>query len=384
MADLNTVPTVPAARQPRAIVKLGGVAVPGWIEWEVDTNIFYQADTFRVSFALATPGMPVTATWFAALTTTTPVEIMAGFPADPTAPVESELVRWMYGNPDDVSFDPVKNTVELTGRDLTSLLIDTKTTEKWPNKTSSDIAAALATRHGLTPVVTATTTKVGRYYEIDHVRLTDERSEWDLLTWLAHEEQFIVYVRGQELHFEPKPDPATASAYVLDWQPPTSDSGSPVFNGTAITLSRNLTLARDIIVTVHSWNQKNAQGFSRTVRATKNGLLVASAPQTGAPESKTVAAQNYSYTIPNLTPDAALQKAQSILADLSQHEMRLAATMPADDLLDVTSVIRLQGTATAFDQDYFPESVTRRMSMAQGYSMSTQAKNHSSESVVVA
>jgi phage protein D len=269
--------------------------------------------------------------------------------------------------------------VELSGRDLTSLLIDTKTTEKWTNQTSSQIATTLATRHGLTPVVTDTTTKVGKYYEIDHIRLTDKRSEWDLLTWLAREEQFVVFVRGQSLYFQPKPDPTQTTPYVLRWTPPSSDSASPQFNGMSVKFRRSLTLARDIIVTVHSWNMKNAQGFSQTVHATHNKFTVLA----GAPQP-TGDAQVFSYTIPGLSPEQALERAQKILAELTQHEMNLDARLPADNLLDVDGIVLVQGTGTAFDQAYYPDSIKRSMSKSEGYVMHIHAKNHSPESVVIA
>ena len=364
------------ARQPRGLVKVNDTFIHGWIDWEVDSNNFYAADTFRVRFAATDLPTDRDAAWFCAQTKLL-VEIFAGFPANPDWFDVSELQSLIVGQVDDLSYDPLSTTIELSGRDLTAELIDAKTTEKFQNQTASEIASALAKRHNLTPVVTATATKSGTFYEIDHARLNAERSEWDLLAALANEEGMMVYVRGRSLHFEPKPKD-TDPPYLLTWEPPTIDRGFYQFNGKTISFSRNLTLAKDIVVTVRSWNAKNKKGFSKTVRAThnKNTVLAGASQPIGD-------AQTYQYSIPGLTPEQALQEAQKRLAQLSQHELKMNATLPADNVLDITRVIKVEGTGTAFDTVYFPDSIVRTMSIGEGYSMSVSAKNHETYSTLI-
>ena len=53
------------------------------------------------------------------------------------------------GRVDDVSLEYGKRLVRLRGRDRTAELIEAKTTEKWPNRTSSEIATMLAQRDRL-------------------------------------------------------------------------------------------------------------------------------------------------------------------------------------------------------------------------------------------
>lgn len=374
---LNTTPAQPAARQPRGVVKINGEVMPGWYDFEVDNNTFYQADTFRVSFASSMLPDNRGADWWAAQPVIY-VEILAGFPSDPENYTAAELASLIYGRVDDLTYDPVSTKIEISGRDLTSALIDAKTTEKFQNKKSFEIVAILAARHGLKPVGPATSAYVGSYYEIERARMTDQRSEWDLLTFLAHEERFVVYVKGQELHFEPAPT-ADSEPYVLRWDKPNTDRGHPVFNGKTLSFSRNLTLAKDVIVTVKSWNAKTKKGFTKSAQAThnKNTVLAGAAQPTGD-------AQHYSYTIPGLTPEQALQRAQALLAQITQQEVRLMATLPADNTLQLTKVIQVIGTGTGFDQIYYPDSIIRRMSMGEGYNMQITAKNHSPESVVTA
>jgi hypothetical protein len=372
----NALPVAAAARQPRGLVRVNGEVMPGWVIWEVDNNAFYQADTFRCTFALSRLPSARGPGWWAGLQQID-VEILAGFPKDPQSFTAAELDSLIYGRVDDLTFDPVSGQIEISGRDLTSEFIDTKTTEKFQNLTSSQVVEQLAQRHGMTAVVTKTETKTGRYYEIDHARMNDQRSEWDLLTWLAHEEQFMVFVKGKELHFVPKPNPDD-DPYVLQWDAPTDERGHPVFSGKTLVFSRNLTLAKDVIVKVRSWNAKHKKGFTKVAQAThnKNTVLIGAAQPIGE-------AQTYSYTIPGLTPEQALQRAQALLKEITAHEMKLTATLPADNVLAITNIVKVTGTGTAFDQIYYPASIVRHMSVMEGYSMTLNAKNHSPESVVL-
>jgi hypothetical protein len=59
--------------------------------------------------------------------------------------------------------------------------------------------------------------------------------------------------------------------------------------------------------------------------------------------------------------------------------MRMEASFPADPLVDHMGTLMLTGTGTAFDQLYFPESISREMSLQSGYFMTVHAKNSSPE-----
>ena len=375
MPSINNVNQGGRVRQPRGIVKVNGVAVPGWIEWEVNNNSHYQADTFRVQFALNQLPPDYGAAWWASQTGVS-IEIFAGFPPDPESFDISQLKSWIYGNVDEVDFDPVGTTVTVTGRDLTSLFIDTKTTEAWKDKTSSEIAELLAARHSLTPVVTDTDTTAGKIYELDHVHMNDQRSEWDLLTYLAAKEEFVVYVKGQELHFEPKPL-VTDPPYLLQWEPASADKASPTFNGKAISFTRNLTLAKGIVVTVRSWNAKQKKGFSATFPKSAKSITPGNATNKGG-------IQNYVFVKAGLDQQKADEFAQNKHRELTRHEMKLQATLPADDLLTANCLVQFTGTGTLFDQQYFPDTVVRRMSVTEGYVMTLNAKNHNTDSETLA
>lgn len=364
----------PVGRQPRGAVKINGTVIPGWIDFDIDNNDYFSADTFRLKLAGGALPADMNVAWFSQQQDMY-VELFIGTPADATNYSIADLKSWIYAQADEIEIDPVDNTITLNGRDLTRLFIDTKTTEKWPNLTSSQIATKLAQAHGLIPVVMATTAKAGTMYEIDHVNLTDDRSEWDLLNYLANIEGFVVFVRGQSLYFQPRPDPATAVPYPIVWSPATNNSTMRA-NFQRVKFRRALTVSRGIQVIIRSWNKKQARGFT---------AKYPSSIKTISPGKSTVGsgAQIYSKTVPNLDPEAATRYAQNWYQQLIAHEMRLdGLTMPGDNALDITSIIALSGTGTDFDQTYFPDSINRRMSFEGGYEMTICAKNHSPESQI--
>lgn len=380
-SSLNPLPAVSAGRQPRGIVKVNGKSLAGWIEWEFDNNSNYQADTFRVTYAGGALPADRNVAWLTDQGDIT-VEILAGFPQNPDAPTDSELTSFIIGRVDDMLYDPVQNTVELAGRDFTSQFIDAKTTETFINQSVQSIVKTLAARHQMTANVaaniTAPATYAGSVFESNTAgRLTSEHSEWDLLTFLAHETQCSVYVTGQTLNFQPALDPSKNNTYVIDWKPPTDTSASPQANLIDIRLSRNLTLTKDVKVILTSWDRANGKAYKVTASATHNKNAVTR--NTSLPYGQP---QIYSYRIPNLTRQQALIKAQALLAEISKHEMRLLANLPADNVLTTRTLVTLQGTDTPFDQVYFPDSVIRSMSMDEGYRMKLSAKNHSPETTV--
>lgn len=363
---LNTVPVTSALRQPRGTVKINSNFSVLWSSFVVENNSYYAADTFRVTLPLSGQPSGVDAAWWSSRTELT-VQIYAGFPDDLHRYAESDLMFLIHGLVDHVELNPVAREVVLTGRDLASRFIDTKTVEKWPNQTASQIATALAQAHGLTPVVTQTTARAGRYYlNNDQSVLARSITEWDLLTFLAQQEGFDVYVKGSELHFEPPPSDGD-DPYVLQWQQPAVDD-VPVFNGMDLKLTRNLTLAKDVKVIVTSTSLWQAKPLRKTATARKS-------------KSKGGTPQTYSFNIPNLTADQAQKRANELALQISRHELRFDARLPADALLNTRTPLELRGTNSAFDQRYYPDQIIRQFD-ANGYVMDVHAKNHSPESTV--
>lgn len=367
MAYLNQVPAQSTARQPRALVKINDTIVPGWVDWTVDSNSFYSADTFRVRFAVSLLPDAFNVEWFSTVTEAF-IEIFAGFPADPTNFTSGELTSLIYGRIDDIDFDPCGKSISVTGRDLTAALIDTKLTDQWNNLTASQVATQLANKHGLTPQVTPTTEIVGKYYQIDHVRINAERSEWDLLAWLAAEEGFVVYAKGHTLYFGA--DPRTPDTpYLIRWQGPDDNVGYSTMNGGRVRFRRSLTVAKGVTVVVHSWNNKQKNALAAYYPSKPKGIQAGQATPFGN-------TQVYEFNIAGLTQQQAVARAQALYEQIIRHEVKLEYDAPADELLTARVMIQTQGFPGSFNQTFYVDSVTREFSLDTGYALHARAKNH--------
>ncbi len=329
-----------SVRTPALNALANGTPIPGVIDLDILQNAHFAAGRFRLRAAMP----PVQAATL--LDADTVLDLQLSFGGPPTSLIQ--------GQADSIHIDPIRNTIEIDGRDLTARLLDARTQETFSNQTSSEIAATLAGRHSLTPVVTATTTLAGRYYGAEHDRITlgqfsRATTEWDLLTFLAAREGFEVFVAGQSLYFQPRSQ-TTAPTLLTP--------------GDCITLSleRALTLARDIEVTVKSWNTRHQAAFTQTARSTAKG-------------SRGSAPQRIVVVRPNLQPNDALQLAQRILADLSSHERIVHADLPGELSLTGRSQITLSGTGTDFDQTYYIAELDRHFSLAHGYTQRLRLKN---------
>jgi phage protein D len=321
------------------------------LEAEVVSNNHYAADRFAASVA---PG-PGLSTAVAFWSREPDILVDVQFSLDGGASFTS-LVQ---GKVDCVVIDPITGSIHLDGRDLTAPLIETRTHETFANRTASEIASLLAQRHGLVPCVTPTNTPVGRYYQDEHDRVTLNQfsrttTEWDLLVFLAYQEGFDAYVEGTNLHFDPAIRGATPPVLV---QPGDL---------TDLRLERSLTLARDIEVTVKSWNSRQSSAFIQKARGSGSRGTRSSGPP-----------QNYVFVRPNLTPDEALKLAQRKLAELTRHERVIEMTMAGELVLTPRSMIMLGGTGSDFDQTYYVDVIERRLHAGGGFTQRIRAKNTS-------
>lgn len=380
---LNALPAQPQARQPRGLVKVFATIngnpveqiVPGWVNFEVDNNSYYAADTFRVTFATSMLPPTFNANFWSSQSSDIFIEIFAGFPTNPDNPKPSELESLIYARVDDIEFDPIKAEISLTGRDMTAAFIDAKTTQKWENHTSSQIAIALALSHNLgINFITPTKAIVGDYYKYLNIQPNDARSEWDLLTNLAAIENFYVYVKGSDLHFEVAPLESAKDVYQLTWNPPTADRGYPIFNGMSLNLSRSMTIGKGIQVTVQSYSHEKKQQFKVSYPSKSKGTQVGKASPFGN-------VQIYLFQLSGKTYEFCLKYATNKYNELVSHEMKLVARLPADNKLHVSDALQVVGTGTAYDQIYFPNSIVRQMGHDEGYTMTIHAKNHAADSV---
>ncbi len=335
-------------RAPRLRVLANGVSLTRATEASVVSAGAFSADFFRVRAALAGDA----ADW----ATLTGVAIDVQMALDPFGGFTSVV----QGSTDAIGIDPIAGTLTLEGRDYAAQLIEARTQETFANRTSSEIAVILAGRHNLAAQVQATTTPVGRYWELEHDSLTlnagtRATTEWDLLATLAGWEGFDLWVAGTTLYFRP-PDTTKLAPVLSAVATPTGPA-----DFVALRLERALSFAGDISVTVKSWHSRAGTG---TV-------------QTAATDRGAAAVQNYMFVVPNLTPDAALLLAQRRLAELAAHEMLLRAEMPGELSLAPRAFFQLVGTDTLFDRVWLVDEVERRMSVREGFSQTLRARTGS-------
>ena len=350
--------STPSTRQPSASLTLNGATVPGTvISLEVTNNNYFSPDSFRVEMALsAMPDAYNAAFWADS-------QAQIGLSVGLGPGVQTQLI---LGLADEIELDLPHGCVRATGRDLSAPFLDNKTEEKFQNQTSSQIVEVLAARHGLTTSVTATTTPVGKYYEIDHARLTSDVSEWTLLNYLAQEEGFDIWVSGSVLNFQPSAQ-GSDPAYTIQYTPPTATSVR-AGNFTDLTCRRSQTLARGTVVKVVSWNAKQQTAFTATAK--RSGKGAGSNPQI------------YTFKVPGLDQSQAQALANAKLSDITRHERVIDVTMPGDLSLQPRQLVGLAGTGTAFDQTYFVDEISRRLSVDEGFIQTIRMKNHSPDSTV--
>lgn len=347
-------PLPPLPRQPRIRVLANGVAATQVVSADIQSNNHYAADRFRLTLAIDAASA---AAWCA----TTDCFVNIQFSLDAGA-------RWtslLQGAVDVVDYDPIARKLQLSGRDLTAALIEARTHEAFTNQTSSEIAVLLAGRHNLTPDVVPTSTLVGRYWQIEHDRVTLDQfstttTEWDLLVTLAQHEGYDVWVSGTTLHFRPSQrsnDPVPVLRTVA-----TKAGPANVLN---VRLERSLTLARDTRVEVKSWNSRQQRAFIQTAQSKSRGTASRRPPR------------HYVFVVPNLTPDGALKLAQQKLADLTRRERTIAIEMPGDIDLRPRMQVALIGTGTEFDQTYWIDAIDRRLDFSAGFTQRIRASNTS-------
>ncbi len=331
-------------RTPSVAVLAGDRPLPGVMDVDILANAHLAAARFRIRAAMT----PVDA---ASL-------LQPGMLLDLQFSLGGRATSLLQGEADSISIDAINMTVEIDGRDLTARLLDARTQETFANQTASDIAATLASRNGLTPMVTATTTLAGRYYGNEHDRITlgqfaRSTTEWDLLTFLAAREGFEVFVTGQQLCFQPRSSGAMPRLLTPD-------------DCMSLSLERSLMLAKGVQVTVKSWNTHSQAAVTHTA-------------QRPAPGGTAGAAQPIIVVRPNLSPDAAQQLAQCIMTDLSGHERLVHATLPGEVSLTPRSLVALSGTGTEFDQTYYIAELDRHFSADSGFTERLLLKSEASD-----
>lgn len=375
MALNNPVPTG-AVRSPRAIIMINNVQMVDYESFEVANNVgHFVSDTFHIRLPLYSPRNGFSfADWQSNIDLVATISV--GFSSS-AVNVQSP-VQLIIGPIDRIDVDVMEGIVEITGRDYSGVFIETVIDQKdFLNATSSQAVQQIITLMNqtmnatLTGNITTTTNKIGIYTSDANasLRLANRGTAWDLITELAALEGFITYVTGTTLYFGPPPQ-QDSPAWILGVSMPSS-LGPPILsNAKHIKLTRSLTIATDVKVTVRSGNsqtRKIVYGTAQAVNPNRGN-------RAGGPRRP---AQQFNYNIAGLTQDQANVKALALAQQITKHERLMSFTLPGDTSIMKYPMIQLQGTGTQADQTYFIDRIDHRFSMREGYEMEIATKNHS-------
>lgn len=330
------------------LVSINGQPIEGLLNATIVASNTFSSDNYALTFALGPAPLGDIAFWSSI--STGYVEIAAS-----NSDLDPQIL--ITGMIDTALIDPIRGTIALEGRDLTSSLIDSYRQQVFVNQTASEVVSAVALSHGLQPVAMTTFGNVGRYYGDGYTRLSlgdfsRLRSDWDLLVELARENSFDVFVRGKALFF----------------QPSTSLGSIPVrispFDVMGMRIERNLALLSQQSACVQSWDSQNVASYvsnSTTDALTSMGSPTASV---GSP---------FLFSTSNLTSQQTSISALRYASELGRLSTVLHLDMPWDLTLSPRTVILLDGIGAVLDGTYRIEGIERHYSTMSGSAQSVRA-----------
>ena len=363
---------VPAgARRPRGFLIIDGQKI-AVLELSTTSSTHFTADSFSATLSQRGQPQNFNALQWDKLAVGSTVQVCFGFltPGQkanelPTAANSGVILTAIV---DSIVINRVpEGTVTVTGRDLTSKLIDAKTANNYTNKTASDAVTLIAKQFGLTPNVTATKTPIGKYQNDQYSSLNSPVAYWDLIVDWANQENFDAYVSGTTLYF----GPPEADSDPQPWVFYARDDGQGRYwaNVKTMELTRNANLSKDITVTVLSHISKTGQTIK--VTASRAGTRAPTSSRSG--DANTV--DNYLFRRPGMTQAQAQNWANAELAAITQYEREFTVSLEGSPDLHTRKKVIIQGTNTSFDDSYYVRTINRSWNRQDGFSMTVTGKN---------
>jgi hypothetical protein len=324
-------------------VSMNGDPIPGLLRASIAKTNCFSADTYSLTFTLGTQVSKGIDFW--SMVSSARVDVTAVI-SSPYGPTYQRLITGMV---DTVHLDPIKRTVGIEGRDLSSSMIDTYRQQDFVNQTASEIVSTIAQYHNLIPVVAVTSGNIGRYYSDGYTKLSlgqfsRLQSDWDLVVQLARQNDFDVFVEGQSLYFQPS-DGSTSAPVPVSLQDVES-----------ARIERNLGITQNAAARVQSWNSQNMVAYD-----------------SNNPGGAATATQGYSNTnLPflfsgsNYTSQQVTDSAERYAVELSRLGTVLHLNMPWDLSFSPRATILLFDTVSAFDTAYRIDTIERHHSCISG------------------
>lgn len=361
-----SLPNAPQSRLPRPSITLNGSPVPVK-EFTVTNTAHMSADTFSIilSYGAVEALNPAFSKKWWSEVTAIQVSIGVGYITSGfDQQWETFPTQLVAGQVDLIKFDWLKKQVTISGRDSTSVFIDHKIESDkgaFTNLSSSQIVSQLAVSRGFTQnQITSTTTKAGTYFGGGNAMMMQDRTEWDLMTFLAQQEGFIVAFIGNGIYFGKA---GSGEPYSIEFSDSTDYSIS-FANVKSLETEHNLTLARGVDVTVQTFSQNDGIPHSRSLSGKPKGITL---PAGSSPAS-------YVISVPNGTAAQVQAEAQKRFDQFISHEKPIEVTLPGDETLTILQPLQLTGTGTAWDANYPIDTITRSMSFQSGFEMTIRAQ----------
>ncbi len=237
------------SRKPRVRVMIDGQPVP-CVQASIQVSRHPRADTFTAVAPLASSGRTIDY-W----SNVGPVECIVQACND----VRDGWVELLSGQLDRCVvrgefFGGVR--VELSGRDKTAKLLDSRRTRKDSNKKASDIVKDLAQEHGLDADVDESESDAGKIHTDETAHLIDNDTDWNVISRLAEREGAFHFLKGNTLYIKkPGNDDVGFGKFPIRFTPPTRGRKARG-NVMDITLVQNVHLNRGVKQTVRSFHTR--------------------------------------------------------------------------------------------------------------------------------
>lgn len=359
---------------PQSIVKVNGKKID-FISWNVENNLASTADAFSVVIAkIALDKHPsITNQYLFHTLDDIYVEIYFGFAPSPDSQLsEKDMKLMINGFVDKPRWQYAADTVTLTGRDKTSLFLESKVSGKFTNLTVEQLIRMLGAKRGLRveidPQVVGNTKKVGTIANGEQCLLIDNVTEWDLMSTLAREEGRELFVRGNTLFYRNPVAPRSLPSFKFAWGENLSD----------LEIDRTIKNTKSISVTVRSWNRQMKR---------RNEYTAVAGPEVGRekdktkntthrkPDKKTYDAE-YVVDIPGLSPAQCKERAVRMADEIHKHELNVTFKVPISTNYDMDSVIYIDNIPIPAKQFFIPKTIVFDFDVNQGGQASFTCVNH--------
>lgn len=256
-------------------------------------------------------------------------------------------------NLEHVDEDFTKTEITISGRDVSSTLIDTQNTQTFTNQTPTQVVQSLAS--GVPTDADSITDSAGKIYQLDFNAITHRASSWEAIQGLADLYGKNAYITGGTLYVKDLDE--QLPVYSIQWTPP-SPSAYATGNFLTLKCSRNFQMSKQINVKSSGFNHKTKQNITATAQA--GGSATGSL--------------DYSIVTPGLNQDQHQNIATKKSKEHAKHAFDIDVEIRGDTSIVIRMQLQLSGTGTTFDQSYEIMDVEHKVAWDGGYTTTIKGK----------